>query len=117
MLQKDRKPTRRKAAPKAGATPGPGPEGAGRAAETAPAPREYRPAAAVVPPRPAAGPALSIRESREIRIRPAVSTEERAHMIAEAAYFRAQRRGFRNGDPVRDWAEAEAEIDAMLLHR
>jgi Protein of unknown function (DUF2934) len=36
-------------------------------------------------------------------------------MVAEAAYFRAQRRGF-GGDPARDWVEAEAEIDAMLLH-
>jgi hypothetical protein len=35
-------------------------------------------------------------------------------MIAEAAYFRAERRGFNGGDPVRDWCEAEAEIDARL---
>jgi hypothetical protein len=38
-------------------------------------------------------------------------------MIAEAAYFRAQRRGFRGGDPDRDWIEAEVEIDALLLDR
>jgi hypothetical protein len=37
-------------------------------------------------------------------------------MIAEAAYYRAQRRGY-HGDPVRDWTEAEAEIDALLLNR
>jgi hypothetical protein len=35
-------------------------------------------------------------------------------MIAEAAYFRAERRGFNGGDAVRDWCEAEAEIDAQL---
>jgi hypothetical protein len=35
-------------------------------------------------------------------------------MIAEAAYFRAERRGFNGGDAVRDWCEAEAEIDARL---
>lgn len=35
-------------------------------------------------------------------------------MIAEAAYFRAERRGFNGGDPVRDWCEAEAEIDGQL---
>jgi hypothetical protein len=34
-------------------------------------------------------------------------------MIAEAAYLRAERRGF-GGDAVRDWCEAEAEIDARL---
>jgi hypothetical protein len=35
-------------------------------------------------------------------------------MIAEAAYFKAQRRGFNGGDAIRDWCEAEAEIDARL---
>ena len=35
-------------------------------------------------------------------------------MIQEAAYFRAERRGFSGGDPVADWLAAEAEIDAML---
>ncbi|HEX7080439.1 MAG TPA: DUF2934 domain-containing protein [Gammaproteobacteria bacterium] len=40
--------------------------------------------------------------------------ERRRQMIAEAAYFRAERRGFSGGDPVPDWIEAEAEIDARL---
>ncbi|MDR3392742.1 MAG: DUF2934 domain-containing protein [Sulfuriferula sp.] len=35
-------------------------------------------------------------------------------MIAEAAYFRAQKRGFSLGDTARDWLEAEAEINRML---
>jgi DNA anti-recombination protein RmuC len=35
-------------------------------------------------------------------------------MIADAAYFRAERRGFNSGDPVADWLEAEAEVDARL---
>jgi hypothetical protein len=39
---------------------------------------------------------------------------QRQQMIAEAAYFRAERRGFNGGDTVRDWCEAEAEIDARL---
>lgn len=43
-----------------------------------------------------------------------VTPEERFRMIAEAAYFRAERRGFVGGDPVQDWLEAEAEIDRML---
>lgn len=34
-------------------------------------------------------------------------------MIAEAAYYRAERRSPGNPDPVRDWLEAEAEIDAQ----
>ena len=43
-----------------------------------------------------------------------VTSIERQQMIAEAAYFRAERRGFNGGDAVRDWCEAEAEIDARL---
>jgi len=44
----------------------------------------------------------------------AVTPEQRYHMIAEAAYYRAERRGFGSGDPARDWLEAEAEIDRIL---
>jgi ribosomal protein L29 len=43
-----------------------------------------------------------------------VSAGQRQQMIAEAAYFRAERRGFNGGDAVRDWHEAEAEVDARL---
>jgi hypothetical protein len=35
-------------------------------------------------------------------------------MIEEAAYYRAEKRGFRAGDPVADWLAAEAEIDELL---
>lgn len=42
------------------------------------------------------------------------SSEQRNEMIAVAAYFRAEQRGFGNGDPVADWLEAESEIDRML---
>jgi hypothetical protein len=38
----------------------------------------------------------------------------RRRMIAEAAYFRAEARGFQAGDSLRDWLEAEAEVDAIL---
>lgn len=40
----------------------------------------------------------------------------RRQMIAEAAYFRAERRGFAPGDALKDWCEAEAEVDAQLRH-
>jgi hypothetical protein len=45
---------------------------------------------------------------------PLVSAEEREHMIAEAAYFRALRRGLNGGDPVQDWLAAEQEISRAL---
>jgi hypothetical protein len=44
-----------------------------------------------------------------------VSPEQRHQMIAEAAYYRAQQRGFSGGDPLQDWIEAEAEV-ATRLH-
>lgn len=43
-----------------------------------------------------------------------ITREQRYQMIAEAAYFRAQRQGF-CGNPAQDWLEAEAEIDQLLL--
>lgn len=35
----------------------------------------------------------------------------RGQMIAEAAYFRAEQRGFMPGDELGDWLQAEAEVD------
>jgi hypothetical protein len=46
----------------------------------------------------------------------AVESKERSRLIAEAAYLRAERRGFTEGDPQQDWLEAEAEVDQTLLH-
>ena len=43
-----------------------------------------------------------------------VTPDERHRMIAEAAYHRAEKRGFMNGDPVQDWLEAEAQIESEL---
>jgi hypothetical protein len=43
-----------------------------------------------------------------------VSEDQRREMIAQAAYFRAQQRGFAGGDPVADWIGAEAEVDGRL---
>ena len=46
---------------------------------------------------------------------PCVSTEERFQMISEAAYFRAEQRGFMAGDDLADWLAAESDVDALLL--
>lgn len=45
-----------------------------------------------------------------------ISQADRERMIAEAAYFRAQARGFQ-GDPLEDWLAAEAEINRTLPPR
>jgi hypothetical protein len=41
----------------------------------------------------------------------------RERMIAEAAYFRAERRGFEPGQEVADWLQAEAEITRLAGHQ
>lgn len=44
----------------------------------------------------------------------AVPEELRRAMIAEAAYFHAEQRGFAPGGEVEDWLAAEAEVDVLL---
>lgn len=44
-----------------------------------------------------------------------ITPEKRHQMIAEAAYFRAERRGFQGGCPLEDWVAAEDEIDRLYL--
>ena len=46
--------------------------------------------------------------------RAAVSADDRRAMIAEAAYLRAERRGFAPGSETEDWLAAEVEVDALL---
>lgn len=46
-----------------------------------------------------------------------VDPERRAALIAEAAYFLAEKRGFTPGYETEDWLRAESEVDARLLQR
>jgi len=52
------------------------------------------------------------RRSRERKVEPArVTGPARRHaIIAEAAYYRAERRGFSPGHELDDWLQAEAEV-------
>jgi hypothetical protein len=43
--------------------------------------------------------------------------EDRHHWILEAAYYRAERRGFVPGEELDDWLAAEAEIDGSLQEK
>jgi hypothetical protein len=43
-----------------------------------------------------------------------VSAEQRRNYVEVAAYHIAERRGFAPGNPVDDWAQAEAEIDRLI---
>lgn len=48
------------------------------------------------------------------RQRSQATPEERWRMVAEAAYYRAEKRGFLGGNPAEDWAAAEAEVTEQL---
>jgi hypothetical protein len=45
-----------------------------------------------------------------------VDPDSKRSMIATAAYFRAEQRGFAPGHEVDDWLDAEASVE-KLLHR
>jgi hypothetical protein len=45
----------------------------------------------------------------------AATAEQRLSMIRLAAYLRAEKRGFRDGDPTEDWLDAERDVDATLV--
>jgi hypothetical protein len=71
--------------------------------------------------RKASGPALTKRapESQHTPLptratRGVVTPELRLAMIAEAAYYLAEHRGFDAGHDVEDWLFAESQIDAAI---
>jgi hypothetical protein len=55
-------------------------------------------------------------EERPQRSTAALPDDRRRTMIAESAYFRAQARGFREGDAVADWLASEQEVDQLLAN-
>ena len=44
----------------------------------------------------------------------APTSDQKHRMIEEAAYFRAEKRGFTGGDPTDDWFTAEVEIEESI---
>jgi hypothetical protein len=72
-------------------------------------------ASAVLEPPVQDTPAVQAQEAAPPESGPGrISPELRRQWVSEAAYFRAERRGFRDGDPRTDWIEAEAEVDARI---
>jgi hypothetical protein len=45
---------------------------------------------------------------------PGISAQERQMLVARAAYFRAEKRGFAPGRELQDWVEAEAEVRRLI---
>lgn len=52
--------------------------------------------------------------SSQIDHKAAEQHDEHHEQVAIAAYFKAEHRGFKGGDPEADWLAAEAEINAAL---
>jgi hypothetical protein len=54
---------------------------------------------------------LTRKQPEVASITPFLGPEHRAALIAEAAFFRAEKRGFEPGHEMEDWLAAEAEVD------
>jgi Protein of unknown function (DUF2934) len=71
---------------------------------------------------PQAQKAARKKTSRSAKAKPAAPVVTRSHfsddewyeMVATAAYYRAQARGFEGGTPELDWYEAEEELEEQL---
>lgn len=44
------------------------------------------------------------------------TSDEIRQMIAEAAYYHAEHRGFQGGNTEQDWLQAENEINALIAN-
>lgn len=62
----------------------------------------------------AAAPTVTRATLKTRPARPPISGEDRYRMIAEAAYFRAEQRGFAPGYELADWLAAEIDIEGLL---
>jgi hypothetical protein len=74
------------------------------AATTLPATRNTR--------RPA--PKTTMRPLRADVVAAVIDPDHRRALIAQIAYYRAERRGFEPGHDAEDWLNAEAEVDTAL---
>ena len=88
-------------------------------------PRKATPAQAIANPK-GPNPAVNARARRKLvgeitepkqTMPPAPSDAEIRQWIAEAAYYRAQQRGFLPGGEEADWLEAEAQVTARIRER
>jgi hypothetical protein len=59
-------------------------------------------------------PKTTLRPVRADVVAPVIDPEHRRALIAQVAYYRAERRGFEPGHEAEDWLSAEAEVDTAL---
>lgn len=63
----------------------------------------------------AAAPAPAAKKTPSKPSKMMITSEERQRMIAEAAYYIAEKRGFQGGNCDQDWLEAAAQIDRIIM--
>jgi len=66
------------------------------------------------PPAASATPGIIAQMASQISTGRLVDPEAKWLMIAEAAYYRAEERGFEPGHDLEDWLEAEALIEGSM---
>ena len=76
--------------------------------------RRKSPVPMVLPAKPATASGLIAAMSAEPVRRTPIDPESRRSMIAEAAYFCAEKRGFAPGGELQDWLDAVAQLKAVL---
>ena len=59
-------------------------------------------------------PKTSVRPLRADVAAAVIDPDHRRALIAQMAYYRAERRGFEPGHETEDWLSAEAEVDTAL---
>jgi len=69
----------------------------------------------VAAPAASATPGIIADSASQIATERPVDPEVRRLMIAEAAYYCAENRGFEPGHELEDWLEAEARIDLLTV--
>ena len=77
-------------------------------------PAEVKEVSATAAPEKRAAKPKSTKATTAAPTRTQVSEDTRRGMIAQAAYLRAERRGFAPGGEHEDWMAAEREVDALL---
>ncbi|MBI3775245.1 MAG: DUF2934 domain-containing protein [Gammaproteobacteria bacterium] len=65
-------------------------------------------------PTPKATRAAS-KTSKALPAAPITTSEERHRLIAETAYYLAERRGFQGSNPDQDWFEAASQVDKLFM--
>jgi hypothetical protein len=60
------------------------------------------------------GASENLKSASTTQAQSALNGADRQKMIATTAYYLAERRGFNSGNEIKDWLEAEAEIDGLI---